>query len=165
MKKQSLMTAATLSLGLLLLPLAGCSKPGEPPAIEAHHDASGDTRIHVNDDQVKHNLDRAGQELKQDAKNLGNAAEKGAKDLNARVGPAAREALSDAGLTAKVKGRLLAAPDVHAMNVNVDSRDGRVTLSGRVSSASEKADILKIAARTEGVKDVVDEIQIGPANS
>ena len=164
MKNEALKTAATLSLSLLLLPLAGCSKAGEPPAIEAHHDASGDTRIHVNDAQVKRNLDRAGQELKQDAQNLGNAVEKGAKDADARVGPAARDALSDAGLTAKVKGRLLAAPDVHALNVNVDSRDGRVTLSGHVASASEKADVLKIATRTDGVKDVVDQLQIGPAN-
>jgi len=152
-----------VALSLLILsPLAGCSKPGEPPVVEAHHDASGDT-IHVNNEQAKRNLDRAGQEIKRDAQNVGSAVENGAKDVKERVGPAAREALSDAGLTTKVKTRLLAAPDVHAMNVTVSSRDGRVTLSGRVETASEKADVLKIAARTEGVKDVVDEIQIGPA--
>ena len=164
MKNDPIWKAATLSLTLCLIPLAGCSRPGDPPAVEAHHDASGDTRIHVNDDQVKKNLDRAGQELKRDASNLGDAVDKGVKKADAEVGPAARETLSNAGLTTKVKTRLLAAPDVHALNVTVSSRDGRVTLGGHVPTASEKADVLKITSKTDGVKDVVDEIQIGPAS-
>jgi hyperosmotically inducible protein len=72
----------------------------------------------------------------------------------------AREVLGDAAVTAKVKANLVADPEVAALHIDVDTIDGRVTLSGKVSTQSEKAEAEKLAARTEGVKQVDNRIQI-----
>lgn len=68
---------------------------------------------------------------------------------------------ANAVLTSKVKTRLLADKTIPGLKINVDSRDGVVTLTGPVSSEAEKAKALRIARETEGVKSVVDELKVG----
>jgi hypothetical protein len=55
--------------------------------------------------------------------------------LDARGGTA----MPDAWITTKVKIALLTTENVSALDVNVDTVDGRVTLHGSVGSAAEKA--------------------------
>jgi len=72
-------------------------------------------------------------------------------------------AQTDAGITTNVKTKLAADDTVKAYNVNVDTRNGVVTLTGEVDSAAEKEVAIRIARETEGVRDVVDQIRIGEA--
>ena len=69
-------------------------------------------------------------------------------------------ALTDPSLTASVKGKLLANPDVAGLRIDVDTRDGIVTLTGTVSTPAEKAEALRIARETDGVKNVQDKLTV-----
>lgn len=72
-------------------------------------------------------------------------------------------AQSDVGITTSVKTRLAADELVKARNINVDTKDRVVTLTGNVGSQSEEAKALEIARGTGGVVDVVDNISVSPA--
>jgi hyperosmotically inducible periplasmic protein len=67
---------------------------------------------------------------------------------------------TDAGLTASVKTRLGTDESVKARNINVDTRDHVVTLTGQVQTAEEQVTALEIARRTDGVVDVVDHLTV-----
>ncbi|MFQ5508085.1 MAG: BON domain-containing protein [Leptospirillia bacterium] len=65
---------------------------------------------------------------------------------------------SDALITSRVKARLLADERVHAFRIDVDTLEGVVTLSGKLSSADEAARAAKIARETEGVLKVISRL-------
>jgi hyperosmotically inducible protein len=64
------------------------------------------------------------------------------------------EVIDDAGITAKVKARLLDDPDVKGLRIDVDTREGVVFLTGKVGSQLEKERAIQLAKNTEGVHDV-----------
>ena len=66
----------------------------------------------------------------------------------------------DAGVTASVKTKMAADPDVSALQIEVDTQNGVVTLTGNVNSATEKEQAIRIARDTSGVRDVVDMITV-----
>jgi hypothetical protein len=68
---------------------------------------------------------------------------------------------TDAGITTSVKSRLAADDSVRALDINVDTRDHVVTLTGTVGSFTAKEQALKLARETDGVREVVDRIEIG----
>jgi len=70
-------------------------------------------------------------------------------------------AQTDAGITTKVKSKLAADDTVKAYQIDVDTKDKVVTLSGNVDSAAAKDQAVAIARGTEGVADVVDNITVG----
>jgi hyperosmotically inducible protein len=69
--------------------------------------------------------------------------------------------VDDAWITAKVKSKLAADPDVAATNVSVTTSEGEVTLTGRVKHESARREAVKLARNTEGVKKVRDLIDVG----
>jgi hyperosmotically inducible periplasmic protein len=151
--------AAAVLLGASLVPWVGC---GRDSVVQVQRDEKGNQQVHVDDRKLNDNLRQAGQEVKQGARDLGQSIEKGAREVDRRVGPVARETLEDAALTARVKARLIAAPDLGGFRIHVSSRNGQVTLTGTVSSAENRLDAEKITRRTEGVREVVDQLQVGP---
>lgn len=70
---------------------------------------------------------------------------------------------SDPGVTTAVKSKLAADDTVKAYQIDVDTKDRVVTLSGSVESAAQKEQAVRIARQTEGVRDVVDQIIVNPA--
>jgi osmotically-inducible protein OsmY len=145
----------------------GCSRPGEPPTVDAGKDANGQPYVHVdgkqvdrNVEQANQNLKEAGRELKAGAEDAGAAIQRGAEEVNQKVGPVVREEMNDAGITARIKTKLIADPEVKAFQIDVDTVDGRVALNGKVSSADQRAEAEKLASHTEGVKSVVNLIQV-----
>jgi osmotically-inducible protein OsmY len=152
---------------VLLAALAGCSRPGQPEAVEEGKDANGNPTIHVDGEQVERNLDQAGQELKQagrdmkeGAEDAGQAIQEGAEKIDEKYGPAAREMLGDAAITARIKAKLVADPEIKSLHIDVDTVDGRVALNGKVSSADQRAEAEKLASHTDGVKSIVNLIQV-----
>lgn len=146
---------------------AGCQQNGEPDAVEVSRDAEGDPSVHVDGDQVEENLEQAGEELKSGAREVqeaaneaGEALERGADRIEAEVGPVVRDVLDDAGVTSRVKARLVADPDVNAFHIDVDTVDGRVTLNGKVATEHQRREAEELATRTEGVASVVNLIQV-----
>ena len=69
--------------------------------------------------------------------------------------------IDDAGITVRVKERLLDDPVVKGLQIDVDTRAGVVYLTGNVSSEQEKDQAVKLARETEGVKDVQPNLKIG----
>lgn len=67
---------------------------------------------------------------------------------------------TDAGLTATVKTKLAADDQVKASEINVDTANGVVTLTGNVDSATAKQRALQIARQTSGVRAVRDMIAV-----
>jgi hyperosmotically inducible protein len=70
------------------------------------------------------------------------------------------ETLSDAAITVKIKTKLTADPDINPFNVDVDTLDGVVTLSGIVGKAENVERVEEIARETEGVVEVRNELQV-----
>jgi osmotically-inducible protein OsmY len=69
--------------------------------------------------------------------------------------------LKDSEVTAAVKTRLAANPDVAAVDIDVDTLEGTVTLSGRVKTDKERMEALEVARGTDGARKVVDNLKVG----
>lgn len=67
---------------------------------------------------------------------------------------------TDAGITTSVKSRLAADDTVKAYQVNVDTQNHVVTLSGDLETAAAKDRALAIARETDGVRDVIDQLRV-----
>lgn len=70
---------------------------------------------------------------------------------------------TDPGITAAVKTRFATDDVVKAYNINVDTKNGVVTLSGAVETVAAKERAVQIARQTEGVRDVVDSLTVNPS--
>jgi hyperosmotically inducible protein len=70
-------------------------------------------------------------------------------------------AQTDAGVSTNVKTKLAADDTVKAYQIDVDTRNGVVTLTGTVDNAAAKDQAVTIARGTDGVRDVVDQIRVG----
>ncbi|CAM3695663.1 BON domain-containing protein [Rheinheimera salexigens] len=69
-------------------------------------------------------------------------------------------ALTDAKITTVVKTRLLFESEVSGTSINVDTKDGTVTLNGHVDSSAEKDLAMAIAKKTKDVKNVVNNLKV-----
>ena len=69
-------------------------------------------------------------------------------------------AQTDAGITTNVKSKMAADDTVKAYQINVDTSNGVVTLSGDVDSSLAKERAVQIARNTDGVRDVVDKVTV-----
>lgn len=67
---------------------------------------------------------------------------------------------TDAGITTAVKARLAADEVVNAYQIDVDTDDGVVTLTGTVDSVAAEAAALRLAGQTAGVTRVVNQMNI-----
>ena len=65
--------------------------------------------------------------------------------------------ISDASITAKVKAQLAADQQIKAGDLDVDTENGVVSLTGKVSSPQARVRAIEIARKTDGVKDVEAE--------
>ncbi len=72
-----------------------------------------------------------------------------------------KQSVMNATLTARVKSQLLLNNNTGGLSIDVDSRDGIVTLSGEVDSAQEKDLAVQIARNTEGTRSVNDNLMVG----
>src|SRR6185436_8702785 len=73
----------------------------------------------------------------------------------------AKEAVTDAEITTKIKAEYAKDKEVSAMKIHVDTDKGVVKLTGTAKTASEADKAVTIAKNTKGVSSVVNEIQIG----
>jgi hyperosmotically inducible protein len=71
------------------------------------------------------------------------------------------EAAGDAAVTAKVKAALLAEKNVDGLKINVDTRDGKVTLTGNVPEPAQVERATQVARGIEGVKTVDNQLRAG----
>ena len=91
------------------------------------------------------------------AESAGRAADR-AGDSMSRAADKVGDAVSDAALTAKVKTAFLADPDVKGLQIDVDTSNGVVTLTGTLDSRANIQRAEDIAKRTDGVKSVNNKL-------
>ena len=77
-----------------------------------------------------------------------------------RTQESAGEVIDDSTLTAKVKTALIASPDTKAHQINVETKEGVVSLSGFVDNAAAKSAATNVARSVTGVKDVKNELSV-----
>ncbi|MCC7417864.1 MAG: BON domain-containing protein [Acidobacteria bacterium] len=70
---------------------------------------------------------------------------------------------SDAAITTNIVSKLAADETVKSQQIDVNTKDRVVTLSGTVQNEAEEAKALEIARNTRGVANVVDDINVAPA--
>ena len=67
---------------------------------------------------------------------------------------------TDAGVTSKIKGKFAQDDLVKAHEINVTTDDHIVTLTGTVETPAARQQALRLARETEGVRDVIDNLQV-----
>lgn len=105
------------------------------------------------------NIDQAGQKQEQAANSAQQQVDQ-AKAAVAEKTAAAGKAVDDAALTARVKAALIAEPSIKAMTIDVDSKDGVVTLFGTTDTLANRDKATQAAAGVQGVKSVLNNLKI-----
>ncbi len=73
----------------------------------------------------------------------------------------AADVVTDGAITSAVKAQFLADPKVSGLKIDVDTKDGVVTLNGTVKTKDESNKAMFMAHETKGVKSVVNNLKIG----
>ncbi|MGV8891600.1 MAG: BON domain-containing protein [Burkholderiaceae bacterium] len=71
-------------------------------------------------------------------------------------------AVADAAITAQVKAALLLEPDLKSMEINVETVNGIVTLTGPINTAANLERAFQIAKEVDGVKSVNNQLSVQP---
>jgi hyperosmotically inducible periplasmic protein len=74
----------------------------------------------------------------------------------------AQKKQDDATLYDMVKMRLANDPDIKGGNLDVDVKNGVVTVKGRVSKEQARAKVDKVAKKVKGVTSVVNQVKVEP---
>lgn len=77
----------------------------------------------------------------------------------------AGNALSDGWITTKIQAKYFADADVKARNIDVNTSDGVVTLTGTIEDEQARKQALEIARTTDGVMRVEDRLTTGVATT
>src|SRR5690242_7756485 len=113
------MICTTGLMAAAMLSLAGCDKPGTPP-------------------QSAGPMEKMGQKLDQTAER--------AKERTQEASAQAGAVLADGKITAAVKAGILAEPGLKVMMIDVDTKDGKVTLTGSADSSANVQKAEQIAS-------------------
>jgi hyperosmotically inducible periplasmic protein len=81
------------------------------------------------------------------------------------IAAAAACGATDPGITTAVKSKLAADDTVKAYQIDVDTRDGVVTLTGTVPTAAARDRAVQLARETDGVTRVEDRLTVDAAGT
>jgi hyperosmotically inducible protein len=70
------------------------------------------------------------------------------------------EKADDAAITAAVSARLAGDPDLSALRIDVDTRDGKVTLSGPAPTEAARARAAELATSVKGVLGIDNKLVV-----
>lgn len=75
-------------------------------------------------------------------------------------GAAVADAATDAKITGVIKAKYALDKEVSALGIGVTTTDGRVTLSGNVSSSKQISKAMVLALETDGVREVSSTLHV-----
>ena len=102
---------------------------------------SADSKMDRMAERSEQKMDQAANDVKQQAQRAGDTAK-------------------DAAITTKVKTALIAEPGLKSLQINVDTANGVVTLSGAVDSAQSLDRAQQLAQGVDGVKSVENRLTV-----
>jgi hyperosmotically inducible periplasmic protein len=126
-------TCVLAASSLALIALAGCDKPA--PAETAGK-------------KIDQAMDKMGKKVEQTTER--------AKEQTAK----AEQAIDDTTITAKVKAGILTEPGLKVLKIDVDTKNGLVTLTGSADSADDVQRATQIASNVQGVKSVDNRLAV-----
>ncbi|MDM8538947.1 BON domain-containing protein [Desulfobacterales bacterium HSG17] len=71
------------------------------------------------------------------------------------------QSLNDTMLTSKIRAKLLQEPDIRSTNIDVDTNNNIVTLTGIVSTHNEKNRVLYVVQQVTGNRQIIDNLSVG----
>lgn len=146
-----------LAVSALALGLSACGPSGNESqttgqkldnAIEKTEQAAENAKV-----EAERAAETAGQKIENAVEATKDAATNAADATKDAVSHAA-DAAGDAGITAKVKAALVGDAELSALKINVDTKDGAVTIHGEAPSQAAKDRAEQLAKAVEGVKSV-----------
>jgi hyperosmotically inducible periplasmic protein len=124
--------------------LTACNKPGQETVGQKVDGSIADIRS-------------ATQEIRSDA----TAAANDAKAASAKAADAVAATAKDIAITAKVNAALAADNSLKAMDINVDTKDGRVSMRGSAPDAAARERAKALAYAVDGVVTVDNQLVVG----
>lgn len=128
--------------------LGGCDKGGDGRTVGQ--------KVGESVDQAVASADQAAKEVKESAKQGAEEAAQTTKDASEKVS----RSVSDAAITAGIKAGLAKDKELSALRVNVDTKDGHVSLYGSAPNESAKERASQIAMGEKGVTGVDNKLAI-----
>lgn len=147
-------TSALVLATAALLTLGACSRDDNRTAGQELDAAVAKT---------EQKMDQAAAEVKQESAEAKAAVERGAETAAAKVDAAATavaDKTADAMITAAVNAELAKDRDLSALKIDVDTRDGRVMLSGTAPSTSARERASVLASAIKGVASVDNRLEV-----
>lgn len=121
---------------LLATFLAGCERSPTP-------ETTGE--------KIDNTIERAGEKIEQGATTL--------KEKATQAG----DTIDDAAITTKIKAAIVGEPSLEVLQIDVDTVNGMVTLTGTVDSAQSSDRAKELAGAVEGVKSVDNRLTVKSA--
>lgn len=154
--RRPVLAVAALAAVALGLGLAGCQKT----TTTTESPAGTSTTTTTYSTPAMPALSASASQAASDAmRGAGQAASEAMRGASQALGKAG-EKLGDAAVTAKVKTALLAAADVKAMQIDVDTQDGVVTLNGSQETPAAVERAVTVARGTDGVRSVENRLAV-----
>ncbi|HUL56153.1 MAG TPA: BON domain-containing protein [Usitatibacter sp.] len=144
------MKAISRSACLAAIPLAlalGACSPDNPT------NPTMGQRLDNASSNAQDKLAKAGNQIDATADKAANAMKDAASDVREKTAEAGK-GLDDAAITASVKTDILKDPDLSVLKIDVDTKDGVVTLNGLASTEAAKTRAERLAYGVKGVKEV-----------
>lgn len=170
-KRYKTLTLITLSAASLLL--AACDSEPTDKTVGEHVDSAiaesqqkmDEAKDAIKDaaDAAEHKADKMGDTVTDKAAQIGDSMGEKADKVGDAVGAKveqAGQAIDDAAITAAVKAKLVAADDLKALEINVDTVGGEVTLNGPVANEAARSHAETIASEVDGVKGVHNKLTL-----
>lgn len=167
-------TTVLITLPVIALLIAGCSDkskpentpPAQPPtlsertdaAIEKGKQAAGDAKAAIEAKLTEWNLTPT--DIKADLEKSGRIVREKTLATGEKVGGV----LDNARIVTVINGKYVADSDLSALKINVDARDGVVTLNGTVGTEALAGRAVALALDTDGVKQVIGLLRIEHAD-
>jgi hyperosmotically inducible protein len=160
-------TTTTLRTALLAAlscaALAACERPANGNAANTSGATVGQ-KVDSALSQTKEELARAGEQVKPTLERAGDSIERGAEKVKPtleRAGEKIKEAAgSDAAITASIKADYLKDPDLSVFKIDVDTKDGVVTLNGMADTPAARPRAEKLASANKGVREVRNHLAV-----
>lgn len=149
-------TALAVACSLVLLTaLAACGKKDEGQTVGQQLDSAvAKTEQAAAEAKAKteNTVEKAGEAIKSAAETAEIKGEKTAAN--------AATLMDDVAITASISADLAKDPDLSALKINVDTKDGKVTLNGPAPTAAAKEKASAIAKLVSGVKSVDNKLVV-----
>lgn len=101
--------------------------------------------LDLSTERIKEELSRTGRVVRRKADQAMRSIEEGTRDTRT---------------TAKIEARYALDPELKAREIDVETRDGRVTLRGRVGTPEDVARAIRMAMEEETVSEVTSDLQV-----